>query len=134
MEAFSTDVALLPNWVQAWMNILGPVVIGAGIILLFNKETRLTGFLTLLSTMFSVVVMLGIHGQLGMVKLLGLGHVLFWTPMVVLIWRKLKTISSPIFFKIILWILVVTIVAALVFDYFDVVSWIFGNRAPVVAA
>ena len=134
MEAFNADILLLPNWVQIWMNILGPVVIGSGLVLLFNAQTRLIGIFTLLGMVLSVVTMLLIHGQLGMVKLLGIGHVLFWTPVVVLIWRKLKTINPPVFFKAVLWILMLTMAAALVFDYYDVISWIFGNRAPVVAA
>jgi len=83
---------------------------------------------------FSVLVMLWIHSTLGFVKLLGLGHVLFWTPVVILIWRKLSTTSLPVLFKAVLWILMLTMVAALAFDYVDVLRWVFGNRAPSVSA
>ena len=134
MEAFSADVLLLPNWVQIWMDILGPVVLGSAVILLFKKETRLIGVFTLVGTILNVVLMLWIHGQLGFVKLLGLGHVIFWTPLVFMIWPKLKNVGLSTLFKAVLWILLVTLVVALAFDYADVIRWVLGNRAPVVSA
>ena len=132
MEAFDADIGLLPVWVQYWMNFLGLALVGSAIILMFNRSTRLIAILTLLSMLIGVPIMVWMHAQMGMVKLLGIVHVVFWTPIVLLIWKKLQSVDLPALFKAVLWILALTMVGALVFDYADVVRWVLGNRAPVV--
>ena len=88
----------------------------------------------LVSTVAGVMFMMWMHSQMGMVRLLGIVHVVIWTPLVVYFWKRLQAGGMNRVVTIAMWTVMATMVVALVFDYYDVLRWIFGNRAPVVSA
>ena len=133
MEAFEADVLLLPQWVQYWMDFLGIVIAVSAISFLFNKRLRMVGLYLIATTIIAVATMVWMHSQMGMVRLLGIVHVVFWTPLIIYLWRKLQTAPEfSLYFKGIIWVLMITFTAALIFDYYDVARWIIGQRAPIV--
>ena len=129
---FEQAAALLPTWVQYWINFIVLVPVLSIIALLFHKETRKSALIIFLLIGAGMMTVLFLYMQLGMVRLLGLGHVIFWTPAAIYLWRQLQNTPPPSPYRQIMWILMLTIVAALVFDYADVVRWLLGERASVV--
>lgn len=130
--SFEQDAAMLPQWVQWWINFIVLVPAVSVVILMFNGKTRKAAiviFLLIGAGMLSVLVL---YMQFGMVRLLGLGHVIFWTPAAVYIWHRLRSDPPAALYRAVLWVLLATLFAALVFDYWDVARWLFGEREPIV--
>lgn len=126
MAAWQADIAKQPQWVQVWLNVMMVVLPGMALVFSFVRvEARwvLAGFLA------GAVAMLGLYSQMGYVRLLGLGHVIFWTPVLVYLlrrrahWRVKETLSGK---WIVLAVTVLTI--SLAFDYTDVIRWVLGER------
>jgi hypothetical protein len=72
---------------------------------------------------------MALYSQIGYSRLLGLAHVIFWTPVLVYLvrrhaqWRVGQTLSGK---WIVLSVMVLTV--SLAFDYTDVIRWILGER------
>ena len=126
MASWQADIAKQPQWVQIWLNVMMVVLPGMALVFSFVRvEARwvLAGFLA------GAAAMLGIYSQMGYSRLLGLGHVIFWTPVLVYLlrrrphWRVKETLSGK---WIVLAVTVLTI--SLAFDYTDVIRWLLGER------
>lgn len=126
MNAWQADVARQPQWVQHWLDIMVIVLGGFSLVFSFVRvEARwvLAGFL------LGAVTLLGLYSQIGYSRLLGLAHVIFWTPVLIYLlrrraqWRVKETLSGK---WIVLAVMILTI--SLAFDYTDVIRWVFGAR------
>ncbi|MEZ5998627.1 MAG: hypothetical protein R3B98_08035 [Hyphomonas sp.] len=126
MAAWSADVAKQPQWVQIWMDVMMVVLLALSAVFSFVRvEARwvLVGFL------LGAAGLIGIYSQMGYTRLLGLGHVIFWTPVLIYLlrrrphWRVKETLSGK-------WIVLSTAVMtiSLAFDYTDVIRWVLGER------
>jgi hypothetical protein len=116
-----------PAWVGLWLNVL---LFGAFILplaLFIWKQTRLTALITLIASILGGVGVQLLYNQMGYVKLLGLPHIIVWTPLAIYLWGMLKT-DLPQIPKVIIWIILVTIAISLAFDYVDVARYILGHR------
>jgi hypothetical protein len=127
---FNEAIALQPQWVQIWLNILfaGAFVLPLG--LLIWRQSRVAGVITLVSSALAGFATFWLYDQFGYVRLLGLGHIVVWTPL--LIWLLARTGAGD-FPVLPLWItrMVISIIAiSLAFDYVDLLRYIGGNRAP----
>lgn len=129
---FEQAAELLPIWVQYWINFIVLVPAVSVVIFLFSGHTRKDALIVFLLVGAGMASVLGLYMQFGMVRLLGLGHVIFWTAAAVYLWRRLRTNPPPKFFAAVMWVLMLTLIAALVFDYADVVRWVLGERASLV--
>ncbi len=68
----------------------------------------------------------------GYTRMLGIGHVVAWTPTLLYIWslRDRLNIKTSWFGKwVMAWALVMLI--SLIFDYAGVIRWLFGDRALI---
>lgn len=63
----------------------------------------------------------------GFVRILGLAHVLVWTPLLVYLWRRLPEIRDGATFRPWIFTLLVSDGISLVIDYVDVVRYLFGD-------
>ena len=131
-QAFDADVQKLPQWVQIWMDIIGFSLMISIVTLLIGKATRMLGLYVLGTIVATIVIMVFMHAQMGMVRLLGIVHVVLWTPMVFVLWRRLSTDPPKRIYAMAIILLMVISSAALLFDYYDVARWILGERAPIV--
>ena len=131
-QAFDADVRLLPQWVQIWMDIIGISLFVSIVALLIGATTRKLGLYVLATIVATVAVMVFMHAQMGMVRLLGIVHVVLWTPMVYILWRRLRSDPPGKIYSAAIVLLIVIASAALVFDYYDVARWVLGERAPIV--
>jgi len=73
-----------------------------------------------------------VENELGYVKLMGLSHIVFWTPLVFFLFSRARQPQMPIWPRRILWFVMATIVISLAFDYVDVARYFLGEREPFV--
>ncbi len=127
-------LAMQPQWVQWWTTWMGIVIIVTMVALLFSKATRGDAAIIFATNVLVFIAMNWLYNQLGMVRLLGIAHVLFWTPLALYIWKRLKNpdIGSP--FRQVIWVFLATIIVSLVFDYADVARYVLGERETMIPA
>lgn len=80
------------------------------------------------------VVMVAIYARFGFVRLLGLGHIVAWIPLLLLFFRSVIVYEpGSLFYN---WLLVVLFLngASLVIDIVDVIRYLNGERAPMQTA
>ena len=120
-----------PAWVGIWLNImlLGAIVLP--LTLFIWKSTRLTALFTLIAGVVGVVGVMAMYQQLGYVKLLGLPHIVAWTPLVIYLVYKLRSTDIGRASRIIIGIAIATITTSLAFDYVDVLRYLAGERMPL---
>ena len=124
-------IALQPEWVGHWLRVLLLCAFILPIALVTWKQTRLAGIITPLASFGSAFATGQLYGMVGYVKLLGLPHIIFWTPLMfflVKVWRKPDLPKAP---KVILSIVMGAITISLIFDYVDLVHYILGERTPL---
>ena len=129
---FQDASALLPNWVQIWLNVL---LFGAFLLpftLFIWKQTRLAGLLTLLASGAAAFTIMQMFDSLGMVRLLGLPHIILWTPIVIYLALVSRRQDMPLAPKWILRVIAAIITISLVFDYYDVARYFLGDTMPIV--
>lgn len=120
-----------PAWVGIWLNImlLGAIVLPLA--LFIWKSTRLTALFTLIAGVVSVAGVMAMYQQLGYVKLLGLPHIVAWTPLVIYLFYKLRSLELSRPQQIIIAIAIATMTISLAFDYVDVLRYLAGERTPL---
>nr|MBX2805548.1 hypothetical protein [Hyphomicrobiales bacterium] len=120
---FEEALALQPQWVQLWVMFMSIVLIGSVVMLLISKATRRDALIVFLANVPNVLLIQWLYDQLGYVRLLGLPHVLFWTPLVFYLFMRLKNHEIVTPFRQVIWLLLITITVSLVFDYDDVARY-----------
>lgn len=112
-----------PVWLQVWIAWLGIVNLSS-VLFLRRAQARwvLAAFLGA-GTVMSILFALN-----GFNRLLGLGHVLFWTPLLIFLWRERQSLPHDAYR---MWIttLIATNLTSLVIDYTDVLRYLLGNRS-----
>ncbi len=114
-----------PLWVQVWVAWLG-LVNFASVAFLQRKEGRVVLVAVFVANMICMSALFALNG---FNRLLGLSHVLWWTPLLVYLVLRLKQTSSDSPFGKWLRILVATNALSLVLDYSDVVRFLLGDRS-----
>ena len=61
-------------------------------------------------------------------RFLGLAHVVFWTPLSIYLYRRLRNLFGPPLFESWIRVLLASIGLSLVIDYVDVLRYIMGDR------
>lgn len=132
MEIFSQFYAEMtansPAWVLIWVNAM-VVVLAVAIPFSFSyKEARWI----LLGAVLGMIGTIVAYSLFGFTRLLGLGHILFWTPTLIYIItvRGWKTYHKTLFSR---WMILAALVIgiSLAFDFIDLLRWILGERAPI---
>lgn len=123
-------IATQPQWVQIWLNVLffGGFILPLA--LLIWKPSRVAGALTVAVSLAAAGGVYWIYGQLGYVRLLGLPHVLLWTPLVIWLWRQRKRPDMPAWPRRILLAVCAVLAVSLAFDYTDTARYLLGERQP----
>ncbi len=123
-----------PAWVAIWMNIflLGAIVLP--LTLFLWKATRLTALFSVIASAVSVGGIMLLYQQLGYVKLLGLAHIVAWTPLAIYLWVKMRSPDVTRTPRIIMSAVFATIIVSLAFDYVDAFRYLAGDRTPLAIA
>ena len=108
-----------------WVGLLILVNMGGGLFFIRTMEGRLA----LACLMFGFLIMWGIYVKRGFVRLLGLGHLIAWTPQI--IWYTQVVGSTAGWFQY--WLISIIAVngLSLVVDFVDVVRYSLGARQPI---
>ena len=127
-------IALQPLWVQYWLYVVILGIVVLPLTLLIWKQTRLTALITVAASILAGVGVSKLYDQLGYVKLLGLPHVILWTPLVWYLWRQIRREDMPEWPRQIMLVVLAVFVVSLVFDYVDVARYVSGERAAILSA
>ena len=118
-QAFMADIEKQPQWVQIWVNILGPVNFAA---VFFIFKSRLA-WIVLGAFALSFVSIVYLHSEFGYVRLLGLPHIILWTPMLWYFWKVVPGLE-PSLLKKYLYLVMGFNFISLLFDYVDVARYL----------
>ena len=113
-----------PMWLQAWVFWM-MIVNTASILFVKHMAARVT----LGCWLGNIVFMSILLEYTGYTRLLGLSHVVFWTPLIAyLIWTWANIKDNGLYTR---WVqvLIATNTISLVIDYIDVIRWAIGDGA-----
>jgi len=120
------------GWIRIWFYVLGVAMVATPIILAFSKATRRDALIVLVTNIIVVTSMGWLYRQIGYVRLLGIVHVIFWTPLVIYLWRRAMDSEVTLFFRLVIWFFVASLLVSLAFDYIDVVRYLLGDHASLI--
>ena len=132
MEIFSQFMTEMqansPTWVIVWVNFMVAIL---ALAIPFSFSYREATWI-LLGSVLGMIGTIVAYSLFGFTRLLGLGHIIFWTPTLIYIItvRGWKTYSKTLFSR---WLIVAAIVIgiSLAFDVVDLLRWMLGDRAPI---
>ena len=110
------------------------MMVGAFILplaLLIWRESRITAVLIFVAGALSAVGVGWMYEQMGWVKLLGLPHVIFYTPLAIFLFSQIGRADMPKWPRWIMVFSLATILISLAFDYTDVIRYFLGNTTPL---
>lgn len=114
---------LVVGWV-AWLVIMN---LGAVIFVWRRVEARWV----LAAMLANMPFMNMLFYYFGYTRILGLSHIIFWTPLLVYLWRRRKTIRLKTPFGIYIHALFISDFISLVIDYSDTIRYLLGNGQPL---
>ncbi|MFK7940954.1 MAG: hypothetical protein AB8B82_16355 [Roseovarius sp.] len=127
---FAEAAATQPQYLQLWFAWLIGVMFVAPLALLIWRNSRVIGVVGLGVAGLMSLLMPWLYDMWGYVRLLGLGHVVLWTPLLIWMWPRLPALTGAA--RIIAWTFWLTLGASLIIDYIDVIRWLLGDRATLV--
>ena len=116
----------------AWLYWMSFALTVPPLILLFSKATRLDAVIITVVNIAMLWGMSWFYDQMGYVRLLGLVHVILWTPLFVYLFLRIKNGNIPTLFRVAMIVLMVTIGISLVFDYTDTIRYVLGERDSMI--
>ncbi len=129
---FISDVLAQPMAVQLWVVLMIAALFVVPGLLLRYESSRREGKVILASSIVLSILMLLWHAQVGYTRMLGLPHILIWTPLLGYLYSRRKHLASLLQVRWMTMALVSTIVVSLAFDSANVIRYILGERASLV--
>jgi len=116
-----------PVWLIIWMGIIGLVMLLAIPFAIKDWRARWT----IIAMIGNVIVMSNLFARFGYTRILGLSHIIFWTPLLAYLWKTRN--ANPDRKWTGLWVKLAMgiILISLLFDYADLIRWLMGDRAIV---
>ena len=104
-----------PLWVQVWVSWM--IIINTLSIVFIKKRLGQIVFVVWNLNGISMVVFFAVYGYS---RLLGMSHIIWWTPLIIYLWKVRNEEREPKFYNIWFWTLFITIGLSLIIDYIDV--------------
>ncbi len=123
-------IAHQPLWVRLWLNWLLFGAYALPMALLIWRQTRIAGIAGIVAGVVGGLGVGWLYEQLGYVKLLGLPHIIAWTPLAIYMAMQLKRPDLPRWPRWIMIVVLETIIVSLAFDYSDALRYALGERTP----
>jgi hypothetical protein len=123
---------LASGWQTVWLYWMSFAIIVTPLVLVFSKATRRDAVIVLLTNIAMLVGMGWVYEQMGYVRLLGIVHVILWTPLFVYLFLRAKNGEMPLLCRLAIWMFVATLAVSLVFDYTDVARYLLGERDSMI--
>ena len=102
------------------------------LVLVFSKATRLDALIVFLTNLAMFVGMAWIYDQMGYVRMMGIVHVILWTPLLIYLFLRAKNGEMPLLCRLVMWMFAATLAVSLAFDYTDVVRYLLGERESMI--
>lgn len=126
-EAILTE----PLWLQAWIVILSSAVLGSVLFLIRRDHAgwhlRRECFAILVSAVAAALIMDWLYAEYGYVRLLGLGHLIAWTPAYVFVWLRRRRIGYHTWFGRYIHFYLIIAGLSLCIDAIDVLRYVLGD-------
>ena len=116
----------------AWLYWMSFAIIVTPLVLIFSKATRLDAVIVFLTNLAMLVSMGWVYEQMGYVRLMGIVHVILWTPLLIYLFLRAKNGEMPLLCRLVMWMFAATLAVSLVFDYTDVVRYLLGERDSMI--
>lgn len=127
-------IALQPEWVGHWLKWLFFGAFLLPLALLVWKESRVAAVVTVVASVAGGFATNWLYGIYGYVKLLGLPHIVVWTPLAIYLVVQMRKPDMPKAPRVIMGVVLGTIVISLAFDYADVVRYVLGEQTPLAGS
>ena len=114
------------HW-KIWMNVL--MIFNFGVIIFALKDIRARW--VVLAMIGNGLFMSLLYTQFGYSRILGLSHIVFWTPLLVYLWKKRNAFPDHIWATRWLWGVMIVNSLSLLIDYVDVIRYVLGDKAPL---
>jgi hypothetical protein len=124
-------IAQQPAWIGYWLYWL---MFGAFVLpfaLLFWRPSRIAGIAGIVAGIAAGFGVGWLYDQMGYVRLLGLPHIIVWTPLAIYLAVLLRRDDMPKWPRRIMVVVLATIVISLAFDYVDALRYLLGERTPL---
>ena len=127
MIELNKQIFTMPFPWNLWVGLLAAVNMVGGLVYIHTFE----GQLALVCLMLAFIIMWGIYVKKGFVRLLGLGHLVAWTPLMVWYSQVIFRGGAEGAFKY--WLISVMAVngISLIIDFVEVVRYSLGERQPM---
>ncbi len=116
-----------PLWVVIWLTIMALLHVAA--VPLAFKDWRPRVMIIVMG--LNVILMSALFQEYGYTRILGLAHVIFWTPLLAYLWKTRKAHPERIWIGRFVRVAMLVIFISLIFDYSDVIQYMLGDRAVV---
>ena len=116
-----------PAWLVVWIMILGGVHILAIPFAFKDWRPRIM----VIAMVLNMIFMSALFHRYGYTRILGLSHIIFWTPLLAYLWKTRKAHAERIWTGRFVHLAIVIIFISLIFDYSDVVRYLLGDHAVV---
>ncbi len=125
-------IAQEPLWLQLWIQWMVVANLGGVAFIIGSRDVqwhlRPEPAVVVVTMVANVLFMGWLFEQVGYVRLLGLSHVIFWTPLLIWLWRRRQGIVGRVLPGY-LWTVGLTNTVSLVIDYVDVARYLAGDAA-----
>ena len=115
-----------------WLYWMSFAIAVTPLVLIFSKVTRLDAVIVFLTNLAMFVGMGWIYEQMGYVRLMGIVHVILWTPLFIYLVLRAKNGEMPLLCRLVMWMFAATLAVSLVFDYTDVARYLLGERDSMI--
>ena len=126
---FNQGLFSMPPLWQAWLLVL----VSANLITPLFFIGRLEAQVVVAALAASMVLMTILTGRFGFSRILGLGHIIAWVPLLAFLSTRLSDAPSSDAFGLWLRVVIALNTASLVIDAVDVARFFAGDRAETVA-
>lgn len=125
-DTLMQDIFAQPLWLVAWVSWL-MLVNTASLLFLKHAPARWV----LLAWIGNGLTMTALHVEFGHTRILGLSHLLWWTPLLIYLWRSPRRRALQGAARLWAGALMLSIGLSLAVDNVDVARYLAGDRAPV---
>lgn len=130
--SLSEAIATQALWIQIWVGWLAVLNIATLAAFLISPATRRMGLVVGAVFVGNYLCMNWLYGQFGYVRLLGLSHVLFWTPLALYLAYALRGEAIMGWRRRLTQVFVISLIVSLMFDYVDVARWVMGEQGSML--
>jgi len=120
-------IAVYPLWLHIWIGILTLTIFLAIPFAIKDWRARFV----LLSIGLVILLMNFLFSRYGFTRILGLAHIIVWTPLWAYLWKTRKAHPERVWTGRYVMLALIVIGISLLFDYADVARYLLGERAVI---